>query len=88
MRRDRQTDGIGHLLFRMAEQFGRHDGSRDDAVGRLIPNTTTPLRSGIDESAKDFITQYRSEDYVFAVAVSCVHHGQHRGKEVARVAGR
>src|SRR6266481_5412544 len=88
VRRDRQADRIGHLFFRMAEQFILHYRRRDDAVGRLIPTTSTLFRSGVDESTQHFITQNRSEDDVFAVAVSCVHDGQNRGEEVARMAGR
>ena len=52
MRRDRQADRISHLLFRMAEQFSRHYGSRDDAVGGLIPTTPALFRSGVDESTQ------------------------------------
>ena len=50
MRRDRQADRVSHLLFRMAEQFGRHYGGGDDAVGGLIPTTPALFRSGVDES--------------------------------------
>jgi hypothetical protein len=56
MRRDRQADRIGHLLFHKAEKFRRHYGRRDDAVGRLIPNTPALVRSGVNEPAKHFIT--------------------------------
>src|SRR5262249_42459902 len=88
VRRDCQADRVGHLLFRLAEQFSRYDGSRYDAVGRLIPTTPALFRSCVDESTQHLITQNRSEDDVFPVAVSCVYDGQHRGEKVARVAGR
>ena len=88
MRRDRQADRISHLLFCVAEQLSRQYRSRDDAVGRLIPTMPALFRSGVDESTKHLVTQNRPEDYVFAAAVSCVHDGQHRGEEVAWMAGR
>jgi hypothetical protein len=88
VRRDRQADRIAHLLFHKAEKFSRHYGRRDDAVGRLNPNVPALVRSGVNQSTKHFITQNRSEDHVFAVAVSCVHDRQHRSKEIAWVTGR
>src|SRR5262245_65608575 len=87
MRRDRQADRISHLLFRKPEQFSRHDGGADDAVGGLIPTTPALFRSGIDESTKHLVTQDRSKDDVFSIAVSCVYHGQNGSQENAWVAG-
>src|SRR5262245_62186565 len=87
MRRDRQADRVCHLFLRMPEQFSRHYGSRDDAVGGLIPTTPALFRSDVDESTQHLVTQDRSEDDVFPIAVSCVYHGQHGSQEIAWVAG-
>src|SRR5262249_5624178 len=87
VRRNSQADRIGHLLFGMAKKFRRHYGSRDDAVGRLVPTASRLFRSGVDESAKYLVTQNRSEDCVFAAAVSRVHDGQHQSKQIAWMTG-
>ena len=52
VRRDRQADRIGHLFFRMAEQFSRYYRGRDDAVGGLIPTAAGLFRSRVDEPAQ------------------------------------
>src|ERR1700758_5480243 len=72
----------------MAEQFSRYYGSRDDAVGRLIPTASGLFRSRVDESTKHLITQNRSENCVLAAAVCCVRDGQHRRHQIAWMTGR